>query len=92
MEAKAICSDRTDMGMDDTTSPTFISTDSQPGAALQLASVSPSRKIFDDQFFMDNFFLTKKAIQGRNAFAVWACKFATTKRDNPEVERAHEEI
>ncbi|GFT79619.1 hypothetical protein NPIL_142711 [Nephila pilipes] len=36
--------------------------------------------------------MTRRAIQGRNAYAAWARKLGTTKKDDPEFLRVHEEL
>ncbi|GFS96607.1 hypothetical protein NPIL_156681, partial [Nephila pilipes] len=70
----------------DNTKPT---TNSDQGAALP---ASPSSKIYSEEFFAVNFAITRRAIQGRNAYAAWARKLGTTKKDDPEFLRVHEEL
>ncbi|GFS69572.1 hypothetical protein NPIL_680941 [Nephila pilipes] len=47
---------------------------------------------YSEEFFAVNFTMTRRAIQGRNAYAAWARKLGTTKKDDPEFLRVHEEL
>ncbi|GFT14551.1 hypothetical protein NPIL_345841 [Nephila pilipes] len=89
MDALTNWSDRTDEVMEQSIENTQSNTNSDQGAALP---ASPSSKIYSEEFFAENFSLTKRAIQGRNAYAAWARKLGTTKKDDPEFLRVHEEL
>ncbi|GFT18678.1 hypothetical protein NPIL_168461 [Nephila pilipes] len=88
MDALTNWSDRTDEAMEQSIENTKLNTNSDQGAALP---ASPSSKIYSE-FFAENFSLTRRAIQGRNAYAAWARKLGTTKKDDPEFLRVHEEL
>ncbi|GFT68154.1 hypothetical protein NPIL_553441 [Nephila pilipes] len=89
MDAQTNWSDRTDDVMEQAIENIQSTTNSDQGAALP---ASPSSKIYSEEFFAVNFTMTRRAIQGRNAYAAWARKFGTTKKDDPEFLRVHEEL
>ncbi|GFT99882.1 hypothetical protein NPIL_663891 [Nephila pilipes] len=89
MDALTNWSDRTDEVMEQSIENTQSNTNSDQGAALP---ASPSSKIYSEEFFAVNFTMTRRAIQGRNAYAAWARKLGTTKKDDPEFLRVHEEL
>ncbi|GFT95556.1 hypothetical protein NPIL_234251 [Nephila pilipes] len=89
MDALTNWSDRTDEAMEQSIENTKPTTNSDQGAAL---SASPSSKIYSEEFFAVNFSMTRRAIKGRNAYAAWARKLGTTKKDDPEFLRIHEEL
>ncbi|GFS47303.1 hypothetical protein NPIL_667371 [Nephila pilipes] len=82
-------SDRTDEAMEQSIENAKPTTNSDQGAALP---ASPSSKIYSEEFFAVNFSITRRAIQGRNAYAAWDRKLRTTKKDDPEFLRVHEEL
>ncbi|GFT45231.1 hypothetical protein NPIL_498001 [Nephila pilipes] len=55
-------------------------------------TASPSSRVYNEDFFVKNFSTTRRAIQGRNAYAAWARKLGLTKKDDPEFLRIHEEL
>ncbi|GFS31762.1 hypothetical protein NPIL_192741 [Nephila pilipes] len=89
MDAQANWSDRTDEVMEQSIEQNLPNNNSDQGAALP---ASPSSKIYSEEFFAVNFMMTRRAIQGRNAYAAWARKLGTTKKDDPEFLRVHEEL
>ncbi|GFT18688.1 hypothetical protein NPIL_168511 [Nephila pilipes] len=89
MDALTNWSDRTDEVMEQSIDNTQSNINSDQGAALP---ASPSSKIYSEEFFAVNFTMTRRAIQGRNAYAAWARKLRTTKKDDPEFLRDHEEL
>nr|GFS85642.1 hypothetical protein NPIL_45081 [Nephila pilipes] len=89
MDAQANWSDRTDEAMEQSIEKTQPNIYSDQGAALP---ASPLSKIYSEEFFAVNFTMTRRAIQGRNAYAAWARKLGTTKKDDPEFLRVHEEL
>ncbi|GFU17241.1 hypothetical protein NPIL_151421 [Nephila pilipes] len=53
---------------------------------------SPASRSYYDKYFADNFVVTRRAIQGRNAYATWPRKLGITKKGDPEFLRIHEEL
>ncbi|GFU06088.1 hypothetical protein NPIL_111831 [Nephila pilipes] len=88
MDALTNWSDRTDKAIEQSIENAKPTTNSDQGAALP---ASPSSKIYSEEFFAVNFSITRRAIQGRNAYAAWARKLGSTKKDDPEFLRVHEE-
>ncbi|GFS44880.1 hypothetical protein NPIL_468161 [Nephila pilipes] len=89
MDAQTNWSDRTDDAMEQSIYVEKPTDNLDQGAALQ---ASPSSKIYSEEFFAVNFTMRRMAIQGRNAYAAWARKLGTTKKDDPEFLRVHEEL
>ncbi|GFU29377.1 hypothetical protein NPIL_640621, partial [Nephila pilipes] len=87
MDAQNNWSDRTEFAMEQNEINTTNNIDQ--GAAI---TASPASRVFDEDFFKQNFSTTRRAIQGRNAYAAWARKLGLTKKDDPEFLRIHEEL
>ncbi|GFT75687.1 hypothetical protein NPIL_204141 [Nephila pilipes] len=87
MDAQNNWSDRTEFAMEQNEINTTDNIDQ--GAAI---TASPASRVFDEDFFKQNFSTTRRAIQGRNAYAAWARKLGLTKKDDPEFLRIHEEL
>ncbi|GFT04845.1 hypothetical protein NPIL_347211, partial [Nephila pilipes] len=87
MDAQNNWSDRTEFAMEQNDINTANNIDQ--GAAI---TASPASRVFDEDFFKQNFSTTRRAIQGRNAYAAWARKLGLTKKDDPEFLRIHEEL
>ncbi|GFS41681.1 hypothetical protein NPIL_16341 [Nephila pilipes] len=89
MDAQTNWSDRTDEAMEQSIVNEIPTSNSDQGAALP---ASPSSKIYSEEFFAVNYQMTRRAIRGRNAYAAWARKLGTTKKNDPEFLRVHEEL
>ncbi|GFT31214.1 hypothetical protein NPIL_522891, partial [Nephila pilipes] len=87
MDAQNNWSDRTEFAMEQNELNTTENIDQ--GAAI---TASPSSRVFDEDFFVQNYSTTRRAIQGRNAYAAWARKLGLTKKDYPEFLRIHDEL
>ncbi|GFS89612.1 hypothetical protein NPIL_536461 [Nephila pilipes] len=87
MDAQNNWSDRTEFAMEQNEINTADNIDQ--GAAI---TASPASRVFDEDFFTQNFSTTRRAIQGRNAYAAWARKLGLTKKDDPEFLRIHDEL
>ncbi|GFT68158.1 hypothetical protein NPIL_553461 [Nephila pilipes] len=87
MDAQNNSSDRTETAMEQNVNDENEITDQ--GAAI---TASPSSRVYNEDFFVKNFSTTRRAIQGRNAYAAWARKLGLTKKDDPEFLRIHEEL
>ncbi|GFT67261.1 hypothetical protein NPIL_535291 [Nephila pilipes] len=86
MDAQTNCSDRTDSTMEQSIENEQPLTITDQDAALP---ASPASRVYSEEFFAVNFAITRRAIQGRNAYAAWAQKLGTTKKDDPEFLRIH---
>ncbi|GFT56900.1 hypothetical protein NPIL_51141 [Nephila pilipes] len=87
MDAQNNWSDRTDLAMEQNDDD--IPENIDQGAAI---TASLARRVFDEDFFAKNFSITRRAIQGRNAYAAWARKLGLTKKDDPEFLRINDEL
>ncbi|GFU22178.1 hypothetical protein NPIL_307861 [Nephila pilipes] len=87
MDAQNNWSDRTEFAMEQNELNTTENIDQ--GAAI---TASPASRVFDEDFFVQNYSTTRRAIQGRNAYAAWARKLGLTKKDDPEFLRIHDEL
>ncbi|GFS30717.1 hypothetical protein NPIL_317691 [Nephila pilipes] len=87
MDAQNNWSDRTEIAMEQNEHNTIENIDQ--GAAI---TASPASRVFDEDFFVQNYSTTRRAIQGRNAYAAWARKLGLTKKDDPEFLRIHDEL
>ncbi|GFS99170.1 hypothetical protein NPIL_394251 [Nephila pilipes] len=87
MDAQNNWSDRTEFAMEQIELNTADNIDQ--GAAI---TASPASRVFDEDFFTQNYSTTRRAIQGRNAYAAWARKLGLTKKDDPEFLRIHDEL
>ncbi|GFT95186.1 hypothetical protein NPIL_421501 [Nephila pilipes] len=83
MDAQNNWSDRTDFAMEESEMNEPTITDQ--GAALP---ASPAGKVYSEEYFA----ITRRAIQGWNAYAAWARKLGITKKDDLEFLRIHEEL
>ncbi|GFU59084.1 hypothetical protein NPIL_277391 [Nephila pilipes] len=87
MDAQNSWSDRTEIAMEQIENAENENTDQ--GAAI---TASPASRVYDEEFFVRNFTTTRRALQGRNAYAAWARKLGLTKKDDPEFLRIHDEL
>ncbi|GFT39847.1 hypothetical protein NPIL_24141 [Nephila pilipes] len=87
MDAQNSWSDRTELAMEQTDD--IVPEINDQGAAI---TASPASRVYDEDFFAKNFSITRRAIQGRNAYAAWARKLGLTKKDDPEFLRIHDEL
>ncbi|GFT85514.1 hypothetical protein NPIL_478171 [Nephila pilipes] len=87
MDAQNNWSDRTDLALEQNDN--IDNTNIDQGAAI---TASPASRVFNEEYFVKNFIITRQTIQGLNAYAAWARKLGLTKKDDPEILIIHDEL